>query len=236
MSFATTWQAWRDARDRWPNGWALWHWRYATGGGIRRDMAHPFRWGADGRIVIGHNGVLPVPSTATASDTARFAERCGDLPPAMLDDPRFMADLAGWATGSKLAMLSAHPETRDAVYIVNEDAGHWVGGVWYSNRSYEPYRPPARLWTPGNYSPALWGAQTPTRDNGDPFDLMGCAMCGDDYPVPVDDLAAYCPTCDSCWCCDEVRGECECWEPAPAYVHPDYRHAVDAWDTGAAYN
>jgi glutamine amidotransferase len=225
MDYRTTRTAWEHARERWPNAWALWHWRWATGGGVRRDMAHPFRWGDDARLVVAHNGVLPIPATATASDTALFADRLRDVDPVALDNPAFMRELGAWATGSKLAILSVHPDTADAVYIVNEDAGHWLNGVWYSNRSYrepEPW-PPRRPWVPTLWARSMVTEPDPTPTGWESCDAMDCGVCGATYLVPVDDPAGVvCPDCAACWCCDEPADLCECW-------------GVGGWD-GAAYN
>lgn len=144
MDYRTAADSFHEARDHWPDAVGLFHWRFATGGTVDRSMCHPFRWGTDRRLAVGHNGVLPIPATATDSDTARFAAGLADIPPSALDNAVFMAELGRWASGSKLAILSAHPDTASRWYLVNESNGHWASGVWYSNRSYLP-RP---VWEP----------------------------------------------------------------------------------------
>jgi glutamine amidotransferase len=158
MNFHTAHKTFMQARDQFPRAVGTFHWRWSTGGTRTRDNCHPFRWGADSRLAVAHNGVLPVPATATESDTRRFAAGLARVAPRSLDSVSFMTELGRWAAGSKLVVLSAHPETADDWYIVNDDAGHWSEGVWYSNRSYLPYRAasaiPAR-WTPRtNTAPA----------------------------------------------------------------------------------
>lgn len=151
MSFPTAARTFTEARGQFPAAVGTFHWRYSTGGTRTRDNCHPFRWGDDSRLAVAHNGVLPVPATATESDTRRFASGLERVAPRSLDSASFMTELGRWAAGSKLVVLSAHPDTAEDYYIVNDDAGHWADGVWYSNRSYLPYRAASAI--PARWSP-----------------------------------------------------------------------------------
>jgi glutamine amidotransferase len=151
MSFGTAHKTFMQASDQFPRAVGTFHWRWATGGTVTRDNCHPFRWGDDSRLAVAHNGVLPVPATATESDTRRFAAGLARVAPRSLDSVSFMTELGRWASGSKLVVLSAHPDTAERHYIVNESAGHWAEGVWYSNHSYRPYRATSAIpnrWAP----------------------------------------------------------------------------------------
>lgn len=232
----------REARAAHPDAVGLFHWRWATGGGITAGNCHPFTWAHDDRLAVAHNGVLPVPATRRRSDTRVWAEdHLAQLHPAELDDPRTFARLERWAAGSKVVVLSAHPATESRFYILNESAGHWAEGVWYSNTSYRP-APPSRFSFGTSVASLLTCHKWCRADCGwcgtgigpddpdaaadldaldvwpaDPGDLdpaaevMGCAVCGTDYLVPIDDPAAYCPDCGACWCCDSDSDACACW-------------------------
>jgi glutamine amidotransferase len=224
MNYRDAVDSFEQARAHWPRGVAMFHWRWATGGRVDRTMAHPFRWGDDERIAIGHNGVLPIEPTATDSDTALLAKYLGGAGAHVLDDRGWIEDLAHFAAGSKLVFLSAHPDTREDHYIVNEDAGHWRGGAWFSNTSYLPWEPPKRTYLAptvarGKYpqaptgwdDPDPWGddyRSTPPRVTE--WDYIGCAVCGHDFPVPYESLAAYCDACGACWLCDSEPAACRC--------------------------
>jgi len=215
MDYRTAVNTFTDARDHWPNGVAMFHWRWATGGRVDRTMAHPFRWGDDERIAIGHNGVLPIEPTATESDTALLARYLGGAGAHVLDDASWRADLGQFAAGSKLVFLSAHPDTAADWYIVNESAGHWRAGTWFSNTSYLPWTPAPRqpvTWAPTSTSTSRKDRRGWALDAWDDVhpDDIGCAVCGQWFTVAADSLAGYCPTCDACWLCDSDIDACRC--------------------------
>lgn len=126
--------------DKNPDAIGMFHARLTTHGTTHVENNHPFR--VDGRkdIVLGHNGILPVTLKLgdKRSDTRVFAE---DLLPTMglgvLDDAKTFKKLEEWARGSKIAILSTSPDLKDDVYILNEQDGDWVDGVWWSNTSYK---------------------------------------------------------------------------------------------------
>ena len=125
------------ARAEHPTGSALWHARFTTHGVTDLSNVHPFPVGGDSRLVLAHNGVLPLAPTGSRSDTHEFAAEL--LRVEDLDNESALDWLGQWASGSKLAILSAHPDTSSDLYIVNEHLGHWSDdepGVWYSNDAY----------------------------------------------------------------------------------------------------
>ena len=121
---------------------SMFHARIETSGGSSLRNCHPFTAGGDERTYIAHNGILPidVPKGSLDSDTALFA---GEIFPALGG----MAGLASswgvsfWESwiggGNKVAFLSSDPLAPFPLTILNESAGHWEGGVWFSNRSCE---------------------------------------------------------------------------------------------------
>lgn len=143
--------AWRSARSFWRESEAArgfaraLHFRYATHGDRGADNTHPFRIGE--RLGVAHNGRLEQvdrSSDPRRSDTWHFARSY--LGPIALADPEFPFGrgwrelLEGFAGDSRLVFLGACGRA----LIVNEAAGEWVGGAWYSNGDHDPERARAR--------------------------------------------------------------------------------------------
>lgn len=109
----------------------LLHFRVATMGGRTMDNCHPFRI-KNGALV--HNGVLFYgvdPSGKDRSDTRIWAEEL--LPDFTYERVRDNIDvLSQIVSYNKIAMLF----NGGNYAILNEDLGHWVDDVWYSNTSF----------------------------------------------------------------------------------------------------
>lgn len=122
------------------------HWRWATHGNIDRDNCHPFTT-PNGNAHIMHNGVLPDTAkyaTADKSDTRLFVDLLDDAPLSVDDSPSPYWGGVQNAIGfsNKFVVLSG-----STFYILNEDAGTWIDGVWYSNTySLPPEYSPASDW------------------------------------------------------------------------------------------
>ena len=128
-------------REEYPDEIAIWHARIATHGGKNEANCHPFRVGGDDRTYLAHNGVLRVPMAHDEhrSDSRVFAD---EVLPALggvtaLDNPYKHLMIEGWASGSKIAVLTVDPEAKAQCYIINEDAGKWDNNnVWWSNQTH----------------------------------------------------------------------------------------------------
>jgi len=106
------------------------HFRYATHGRVALVNTHPFRT-PDGNAYVMHNGILSqytpkdaggdVSDTRNLVDIMRGVDVAGDL-----QYWEKMEEHIGW--GNKLCVMSRDGEFR----IVNETAGDWIDGVWYS--------------------------------------------------------------------------------------------------------
>jgi hypothetical protein len=136
--------------------------------------------------------------------------------------------LGKWAYGSKLAILSAHPDTAKQLYIVNEHLGDWSDvepGVWYSNSGHLEA---VQSWFSSDprKGSKLYGATKPgevedvleVEDAFEVEDVLGrwdpwayfedgdkiaeCAECGELWPAWVD----WCDECGSETLWVEVEG------------------------------
>ena len=121
-------------------GAMLIHCRIGTHGLKDKNNCHPHI--ISNKCVLIHNGILniDIPEDSNESDTIWFIKKY--LKPLSRD---FMKDDAiceliemAIRSGNKFALLNNKGEYR----ILNEQAGHWEKGVWYSNYSYKP---PVRL-------------------------------------------------------------------------------------------
>ena len=127
-------QAVREAENE-CDGAMLIHCRIGTSGLKDKENCHPHI--VNERTVMIHNGILDinVPKNSNVSDTVIFVRDL--LTPLKVD---FMKDEAilnliehAIGTGNKFCFLNNKGEYA----IVNEKAGEWRDGVWFSNHSYE---------------------------------------------------------------------------------------------------
>lgn len=110
------------------------HFRIATHGKVSVQNCHPFR--LNSRMALVHNGIISgYGDRETKSDTLDFIEKViGNISYKMWKNPSFR-ELVGNAIGySKFCILDVSGNH----YIINEQKGVWVDGVWFSNTSYKP--------------------------------------------------------------------------------------------------
>ena len=209
-----------DLRVKHPDQDAAFHARITTHGKTMIDNNHPFRVG-DKRTVLMHNGMLPidVPKGDDRSDTRLFAEdRLTKMGLGILDNKKERKALQKWMQGSKMVIMTSRADLKQSTYILNENAGHWENGIWWSNSSYEDK--PTYTW-PSKYS---WERYT-----GDPYaDLDGdqCMNpdCGINWTVTSDSaIKGVCQACYRCLDCGHDEIECLCYGPGSAWRKTDYR-------------
>lgn len=131
FNFKSFWKAFREHMNK----EALIHFRYATHGTLDSDNCHPFQLPRGGAVI--HNGIIhwctPKNPNAKKSDTRYFAEDV--LTPIIHEGVSLHTvkdDLEkAIGSGNKLAIF-----TDGKVLLVNERAGAWREGVWYSNMSW----------------------------------------------------------------------------------------------------
>jgi hypothetical protein len=190
------------------DGFAIWHARYATHGVKNEDNCHPFQVGDDTDTMLAHNGVLDtyIEKGDKRSDTRIFAE---DTLPKLggvtaLEDENIWRLVEGWASGSKIAILTTNPNAKHQLYLINERLGDWdSAGIWWSNKSYAPK--PATPKYDSIYS------KDPTLDMPDEDDwAWECPHC----MVVSNWKDDVCEHCQLCFDCADTRDNCMCYTPS----------------------
>ncbi|MGH3630680.1 MAG: hypothetical protein ACRDR6_15400 [Pseudonocardiaceae bacterium] len=205
MDFDTVVKKFTGLRATYPDGRALFHSRFGTHGTRRKSNCHPFRVGGDPRTVVAHNGILPKVTQPTdgdrRSDTRIAAEEWFSLQSfADLDSLHTRHRLGQWITrANKLVFLTVHPRYQQNAYLINEYAGIWDDGIWYSNDDYIPY---------SRYRSYLHD-DAPLRDY-----QPRCEMC---LEWSIDPESRICQTCDCCNDCMEWAQYCQCYLPHPRH-------------------
>lgn len=119
---------------------AIVHFRITTHGETDQDNTHPFRVGKNMAMI--HNGIINAidcKDDPSRSDTYHFNTKI--LSQLYKRDSRFIFKdhykelIREYVGYSKLVFLN----NKGHFQIVNEQAGVWDEGVWYSNKSYEPW-------------------------------------------------------------------------------------------------
>lgn len=124
-------------------GPSLFHARIASHGVIDEQNCHPFPVDHDPQIVLAHNGILPVyPDPWDArSDTRLFAEEVLPRPGIETLDTALGTWERWMGANNKMVILSVSPRLKKRAYILNASSGVSDGGVWWSNRTYQPFTP-----------------------------------------------------------------------------------------------
>lgn len=201
-------------KEAYPHSEGMFHARLATHGTINVENCHPFRVQGDKRLVLAHNGILPmqVPAKGDRSDTRIFAD---DILPAMgieiLDNYSDRTALEDWLGTNKIVIMSTHPALKQSYYILNEQHGIDDNGVWYSNCSYQPYTSRYSTYS-SKYvlnSPKDIDATTVW---GNKYDNETCMSC-DNVLKEQDYYEGYCLECYTCIDCNAKYDDCLCYEP-----------------------
>jgi hypothetical protein len=199
------------ALEKYPNSWSMFHARLATHGAEVKANCHPFRVGGSERLVLAHNGILPLtlPKHERRSDTKYFAEvilprwskRAGHIS-TILDDEENFAEIGKWAKGNKLAIFSTFRRLKKPVYIVNEELGSWDDGIWWSNSSHKDvYR-----W---HYTETVKSVDGTTQESMFEYE---CLLCRNFVDSEME-RDGYCYTCQACLDCFEEVSNCLCYTP-----------------------
>lgn len=199
-----------EMRSKYPEGYALWHARFATHGSTTIENCHPFRVGGDRKTYLAHNGVMPVLEDKTdRSDTRIFAE---DIIPAIggvsaLDNEQVWNILEDFTTGSKVCVLTVDPVAKHQMYLMHPEKGAYdTTGVWWSNDSCFL-----------DYGYGSWKANRSydflKTDDG--VEWLECDICDTYIERKVaQDLGtdSYCENCGSCYMCKSFIDSCMCYQ------------------------
>jgi len=201
-----------ELREQYPNGYAMWHARYATHGVKNELNCHPFKVAGEHDTYLAHNGVLDIliPKDDKRSDTRILAEellpRLGGV--SALDDDYLYDMMSSWARGSKVAVMTNDPSALYKMYIINESAGSWDdNGIWWSNTSHKA--------TPTyNYEASVYDIVVadkhfePSAYEDNKFECPNCNALIDLWESEL-----YCLMCECCFDCSAQFLDCLCYNP-----------------------
>jgi hypothetical protein len=133
-SFKRYYRAFIEAKEKYSKSAFVCHFRISTHGKINEDNCHPFH--VYDKLGFCHNGIIRnAPTSNNYSDTFMFNETILKMMPKnFLSNPSIMVLIQEYiGSGSKLCFLSSDSK----LTFVNEKAGYWDKGVWYSNGGYK---------------------------------------------------------------------------------------------------
>lgn len=134
------------------------HYRITTHGGTCPELTHPFPLSRSSRALrtthirttmgIAHNGIIPIDTRPTLSDTAEYiADVLARLPRNFTQSKFERKRIEREINGSRMVFLSS-----DGSFVT---VGHWLhgdDGCWYSNASYIIPSPRPKTWTVHQYT------------------------------------------------------------------------------------
>lgn len=232
------------ARDEYPNGWAVWHSRLATHGGVNMENTHPFQVPGKPWYLM-HNGVLPLtdgPFRHDRSDSRILAEdHISQV--SWKQMRRDKKEIEKWLSNDKVVLISGRQERGGNVLIFNEHVGKWnvKDKCWYSHPLFGYSWRKGRSNSLGatSYSgsgssastrqPAITTGNTPNDDDNldwnqqDMENLLGhCRTAQGTY---IDDTGT-----EICAFCYEEIDECLCymeWEDSEEVEDAEIVYGVD---------
>ena len=217
-----------ELREQYPNGYAMWHARYATHGVKNELNCHPFRLAGEHDTYLAHNGMLDIaiPKDDKRSDTRILAEellpRLGGV--SALDDDYLYDMIGSWSKGSKIAVMTNDPSAQYKIYIINESAGSWDDkGIWWSNTSYKP-TPTITTYT---HEPSVYDIVVADGHSAydDKFECPNCASM-----IDLWDSELYCSICECCFDCSAQFLDCLCYNPkAKDMLRDEYGFINEKW-------
>jgi len=212
MDAEQTIDAFAQTRARHPDGPALFHSRFGTHGTTVLENCHPIPVGGDTRTVIAHNGVLPKdvrPAIKDPRSDTRIAAEVFLPTFGSLKLRRNRLRLQRWmGQDNKMVILTVDRRFTRRAYILNEQAGTWDGGIWYSNDGYltpAHHRRLGNLWWTVGWEPT-----------GRYEALERCWNCH-----ALTEADAPCAVCGCCLDCTAPVERCLCYQPAALTASAD---------------
>lgn len=175
------------------------HFRIATSGGINEKNCHPFKVNND--VYFCHNGILDieVPKNSNINDTQIFNNSfMKGLPNNFVQNDSIM-QLIEFTIGNRNKFVFL--DSSGQFYILNENAGRWDSGAWFSNDSYK--RNPYTYYTPNK----AWKKSKFSEIDSYSEELNMCESCNELHSIDdlVHDKYFDLMLCKSCmeYCMDE---------------------------------
>jgi glutamine amidotransferase len=217
-----------ELREQYPNGYAMWHARYATHGVKNELNCHPFKIAGEHDTYLAHNGMLDIviPKDDKRSDTRILADellpRLGGV--SALDDDYVYDMIGSWARGSKIAVMTNDPSAQYKIYIINESAGTWDDkGVWWSNNSHKPTPTITYADEPSVYDIVVSDGHLV--DDNNKFECPNCEAL-----IDLWDSELYCLMCECCFDCSAQFLDCLCYNPkAKDMLRDEYGFINEKW-------
>ena len=216
-----------ELREQYPDGYAMWHARYATHGVKNELNCHPFKVSGEHDTYLAHNGVLDIliPKGDRRCDTRIMAEellpRLGGV--SALDDDYVYDMISSWSNGNKIAVMTNDPSAQYKIYIINESAGSWdSNGIWWSNNSHQP--------TPiitNTHEHSVYDIVVSDGHFGydEKFECPNCASLIDLWESEL-----YCLICECCFDCSAQFLDCLCYNPkAKDMIRDEYGFINEKW-------
>jgi|GEM_PF-895717 len=132
-SFKKFFNHYKEAKKANKKSWFVLHFRISTHGKVNETNCHPFM--VNPNLGFVHNGIISgVGSSESFSDTYLFNQTIlKGLPEGFEHNEATKVLLDSFIDSSKLIFLNSRNEWS----IINEEAGHWADGNWFSNNSYK---------------------------------------------------------------------------------------------------
>jgi len=145
------------------------HFRIATSGGVNYENCHPFKVNED--IFFCHNGILDieVPIYSKINDTQIYNNTFLKGLPSNFVRNESLMQLIEFSIGAnnKFVFLDSYGD----FYIINENAGNWHKGAWYSNKSY--------LGASSYYAKPYSSKTINEYEDDDEYNAIPCECCGE---------------------------------------------------------
>lgn len=213
-SFKRYWKSFVAAKQNFKSSSFVLHFRISTHGKVNDTNCHPFL--VNRSLGFAHNGIISAaPRSSEFSDTYMFNEAIlKNLPKDFLQSPALVSLVKEYiGSGSKLSFLNSKGE----IFLINESAGVWDDGVWYSNSGYKAAKyfdyggkkmdakPTTSYSYPKPYQSRIWDTETnhDCCDSGLGVDEGGlrswknpvCDWCGDALATSGERVNGCCTNC-----------------------------------------
>ena len=165
------------------------HFRISTSGKIDKNNIHPFKVNDD--LFFCHNGILDidVPIDSLINDTQIYNNGILKNLPIGFEQNEGIRNLIQYSIGSKNKFVFLNSEGE--FFILNENAGCWDEGAWYSNNTYQ-YSYSSNYYTPKSkgfkklYDDEMWH----------PVECECCGCRHKDLQFSIDWDIYLCPSCN----------------------------------------